>query len=245
MPILGVLLLVIQVLFAAHAVNTGRDRFWIYIIIFIPGIGCLVYFMTQVLPEIGQNRAVIRTRNSLIKSLDPQRELRRRREELEISDNIDNRLQLADECVEARLYEDAVSLYESCLRGIQENDPDIMLRIAQAHFSANEFQKAKDTLDSLKRLNPDYRSHDGHLLYARTLESLKLNQEAVREYEILANSYPGEEARVRFGLLLQSLGEHDRAREMFQQTLLRVKHAPKYYRQKEKHWTNIARTELN
>ena len=54
---------------------------WIHMIIFVPGIGCLVYFFTQVLPELSQNRTVRRAGNSLVRAVDPQHELRRRKDE--------------------------------------------------------------------------------------------------------------------------------------------------------------------
>ena len=67
--------------------------------------------------------------------------------------------------------------------------------------------KTKLTLERLIESNPDFKSADGHLLYARSLENLALLDDAIKEYEILSRSYPGEEARVRYGLLLQKTGQ--------------------------------------
>ena len=39
MPVLGGLIILIQIAFAIHAIRTGRETFWIYIIAFLPGIG--------------------------------------------------------------------------------------------------------------------------------------------------------------------------------------------------------------
>ena len=67
--------------------------------------------------------------------------------------------------------------------------------LAQAYFESSGHAKAKETLERLIASNPDYESHDGHLLYARTLEALGEVDAAIKEYEILATAYPGEEAR--------------------------------------------------
>ncbi len=88
MPVLGGLLFVIQIMSAVHVVRTGRDRYWIYLILFIPGLGCLLYFITQVLPDVGQSPTVRRAGSSLVKAIDPERELRRRKDELELSDSV-------------------------------------------------------------------------------------------------------------------------------------------------------------
>lgn len=245
MPLLGVLTIVMQVFFAVHVVNTGRDRFWIYIIVFIPLIGCLVYFITQILPELGQNKMIRKTGNSLIKAIDPQRELRKRKEEIEISDSIENRLSLGDECLEAGLLEDGLALYESCLKGIHGDDPHIMLKIARTCFQLKYFEKCRQMLEALIEKNPDFHSHEGHLLYARVLESLGLLEKAFKEYELLATSYPGEEARVRYGLLLKKEGKSVHAIEMFKETLLRAKRAPNYYRKKEKKWVKISQDNVS
>ncbi len=42
--------------------------------------------------------------------------------------------------------------------------------------------------------------------------------------------YPGEEARARFGLLLEHLGQTARAQALFAEILASVKGAPGYYR---------------
>lgn len=244
MPLLAVLLVAVQISFAIHAVRTGRETFWIYIIVFIPAIGCAVYFATQVLPELGQSRTVRTAGKRLVKAVDPQRELRRRKDQLEISDTVENRLKLADECMEANLIADAVDLYESCLREPHEGDPHIMLRLAKAQFLADRFAEARSTLDRLIELNPDFRSADGHLLYARVLEELDLMDGAIAEYDTLVASYPGEEARVRYALLLRNRGKSEQSKALFEEVMRRARQSPPYYRKREKEWIQVARNNL-
>lgn len=244
MPAVGVMLLLVQIAFAVHVVRTGREIYWIFIIIFLPAIGCLIYFVTQVMPELGQNRSLRMAGSGLARTIDPQRELRRRKEELAVVDTIENRVKLAEECIAADLATDAIELLEPCLRGGNENDPNILLTMAQAQFSAGQYQAAKETMEHLIAANPSFKSHDGHLLYARTLEALDLKERTLKEYESLAASYPGEEARVRYGMLLQRIGQTEKARQMFTESLSRAKRAPGYYRRKEREWLKLARQNL-
>ena len=67
---------------------------------------------------------------------------------------------------------------------------------------------------------------------------------AIHEYEAVVQGYPGEEARARFGLLLKRLGEHARARSLFQEILDRSDAAPQYYRREQQDWIALARREL-
>lgn len=244
MPLITILLLLVQVLFCIHVIKTGRDMFWLWIILLIPGLGCLLFFLTQMLPEMTHSRQVRYAGKNLIKTLDPHRDIRQLQDELEVSDSIDNRLALADAYIKTGQPDAAIPLYEKSLNGIHEDDPDIMFKLAQAFFISEDYQRSKEILDKLIADKPDYMSHDGHLLYAKTLEALQLTDEAIREYDQLSSSYPGEEARVRYGLLLKKTGNEDRARELFKETLTRIKRAPKFYLKKEKHWIEIASENL-
>ena len=240
MPYAYILTILIQVAFAVHVVRTGRNFIWLWVIIFVPLVGCLVYFIAEILPELGRSRAVARAKDHLVDTVDPQRELRRRRELLDVSGTVDNRVALADECVEARMFDEAITLYRESLVGIHRTDPSIMEKLARAQFEKGTHAEARAILDDLIRENPDYKSTEGHLLYARVLEALGETDAACKEYEILLGSYPGEEARVRYALLLKQRGDAGRARELFQETLTRARRAPKYYQQKEREWVKIA-----
>ncbi len=244
MPAIGVLLLLVQIAFAVHVVRTGREIYWIFIIIFLPAIGCLIYFITQIMPEFGQNRTLRKAGGGLARAIDPQRELRRRKEELAVVDTIENRVKLAEECLAAGLATDAIELLQPCLRGGNENDPNILLTLSQAQFTAEQFSASRQTMEHLIAANPTFKSHDGHLLYARTLEALDLKELALQEYAVLATSYPGEEARVRYGMLLQRIGQPEQARQLFTESLNRAKRAPGYYRRKEQQWLKLAKQNL-
>jgi len=240
MTFAAILVILIQVAFAVHVVRTGRNFFWIWIIVFVPLVGCLVYLFAEIMPELFRSQAVAKAKNHLINTVDPQRELRRRRELLEASGTVENRVALADECMDARMYDEAIALYGECLVGIHRTEPAIMEKLARAQFEKGAAAEAKAMLDDLIRENPDYKSTEGHLLYARALEALGETDAAGKEYEILRASYPGEEARVRYGLLLLKQGEQARAAELFDEALTRAKRAPKYYQDKEREWIRIA-----
>ena len=79
------------------------------------------------------------------------------------------------------------------------------------------------------------------LLLAQVFETLGRNEEALAEYETLANQYPGEEARCRYGLLLAQTGQDEKAREVFQRILLSARRSPRYYRKAQRKWIHTAR----
>lgn len=241
MTLLAGLSFVIQLALAAHCIKTGRDRSWVYLILLIPVMGSLLYVFTQLLPDVRSDPRARRAAQSLARAVDPHAELRRRQDELAASDTLSNRLALADECMDAQLFPEAQTLYESCVA--RDEDPNIRLKVASAQFAQGQFGSARETLETLIADHPDFRSTEGHLLYARTLDELD-DPAVVEEYEALLTAYPGEEPRVRFGMYLQRHGESERARELFSEAVTRARRAPSYYAKAQQKWLALARTQL-
>lgn len=239
MHILAALSFIIQVICALHAYRRGNER-WIYFIIFVPGIGCTVYFISEILPGLRHSREAKLIKSSIVKTLDPQRNVRILKENLEISDTLENRLALADACVEAGHFKEAIDIYTTALAA-DENEPRIMEKLATACFADGNYIQARQVLEDIIRYNPDYKSADGHLLYARTLEALGEFDAACNEYTVLAQTYPGEEARCRYALLLKNNGKLHEAAKLFDEVLLRARRSPKFYRTAQKQWIKLAK----
>jgi hypothetical protein len=99
-------------------------------------------------------------------------------------------------------------------------------------------------LDDLIRRNPDFKSPDGHLLYARTLEAEGNVVKALEEFAALSEYYPGAEAGVRYARLLVSAGQRPLAQQTLKALLDRAKFAPAHYRKAQREWLDEAHREL-
>ena len=86
------------------------------------------------------------------------------------------------------------------LKGIFEHDPTLLLTM-RAHFGKQDYAAARATLERLMEHNPEFKSVDAQLLYARTLEAENSLDEAERVYAALAPGFPGAEARLRYDRL--------------------------------------------
>ena len=96
MSILGILDIAIAIFFAVHAVRSGRQMYWILILILFPFLGSVVYFFAEYLPEI-RHSTVARKSTRVVKSIvDPNRELREARLAFERTPTVDNRSRLAE-----------------------------------------------------------------------------------------------------------------------------------------------------
>jgi hypothetical protein len=234
---------VLQLGCIVHAVRTHRPYYWIFILLAGSFIGIAAYFFAEVMPNLGQSRTARNALRTAHDRIDPERRKRQATRQLDVADTLDNRRRLAQESFNSGDYQQAAELYQSGLRGLYATDPELMLGLARSQFALNLHAEARQTLDALIAANPDFRSHDGHLLYARCLEALGEIPKAIHEYEALVEGFPGEEARVRFGLLLKREGRTAQASEIFKTVLKRSRVAPKYYQREQREWIGIATRE--
>ncbi len=100
------------------------------------------------------------------------------------------------------------------------------------------------TLERLTQQNPDFKSAEAQLLYARTLDAQDALDEAEREYAALAPGYPGAEARLRYGLLLKRRGKLQEAQRVLKDLLDGARLSPAHYRRAQAEWLDRARREL-
>jgi hypothetical protein len=243
--LLGLLALLLTVVAAVHAVKTGRNIFWLWIILLFAPIGGLVYFLVEMLPNMGQSPRVRRLGSELVTIVDPGRNLRKLEEELEIADTVKNRQMLARGYLRAGRYEDAIELYRRCLTGVFKDDKGLMLELAYAFFLNGAFPEAKAQLDAMGETDLGIRQRERHLLYARTLEQLGDVDGALRQYETVVKQASGEEARCRYGMLLEESGQSEAARQVFEEIVARARRSPGYYRRQQKQWIDIARQNLS
>lgn len=242
-PILLVSIL-LQITCCVHVVRSGRPLYWIVILLMFSYIAVAIYVLTAVIPDLRNDPRARSGVQRVRRSMDPGRGRRDAARRLDVSDTPENRRRLAEEHLEHGEYAQAAALYEGALRGLYRDDPGLMLGLARAQYGLGQPRQCRQTLEALIAANPDYRSHDGHLLYARALEDDGELEAALHEYEALASGYPGEEARVRHGLLLVRMGRTTEARQAFEGILRHAAASPRHYQRAQREWIERARGEL-
>lgn len=237
--------LLLQIGCAVHVLRTGRPMYWLFLLLIGSYVAVAIYLLAEILPELRHSRGARRVLRGAQERIDPERRKREASRMLEVADTLDNRLRLAEESLHAGDFRQAVDLYRSGLHGQYATDPHLMLGLARAQFALGEPAETRGTLEALIAANPDFRSADGHLLYARALEACGEVGMALEEYQAVTQGFPGEEARVRFGLLLKRSGRHAEADALFAESLKRAELSPRYYRRDQREWLDIAKREIS
>jgi hypothetical protein len=238
MPI-AVVLVLLDIMLVYHAAKTGRLQPWAFIILMVPGIGAVAYVVVELVPELLGGHQAQQARRRIANKLD--RELADR---LDATDTIVNRAALAAECMAVGRFDEARRHYDHILKLPMGEEPLYALGKAKAEFELNRSAEALTTLDDLQARWPDFRSAEGHLLYARALAEVGRTEEALEEFHAVSAYFVGAEARVRYGLLLDLVGRRTEAKVVFTELLIQMKRAPKHVRTVQAEWLAIAEKRL-
>lgn len=130
----------IQIVFIVHALRNGKNTTWIWLLIMLPYVGGIIYFVMEIVPDLRRGRLV--DPEGLLKLVDKSITVRRLKEKIVLSDTVANQLELADEYFRMGAFDDARRVYQSQLTGIYQNDRAIQLGTAKSAFLAGDFGAA-------------------------------------------------------------------------------------------------------
>ncbi|HEY7760811.1 MAG TPA: hypothetical protein VIA64_15435 [Burkholderiales bacterium] len=243
MPVLIALTAVIQAFFVFHVYRTGRPYWWAFIILSFPVIGCVAYYALEVFPGSREHRSARRAANQVARAFNPTGGLKARLEALAVCPSVANKIAAADEFMRCGVFGEAVRLYRDALTGPHADDPNLLLGLARAHVNDGTLVEAQEALARLRQLDARYRPEEARLLMARTHEGLGETEQALAEYEEVAQVYIGLEAKCRYGMLLKQLGFAVQANSVFKEMLEHAKRF-KVNLDTERPWIDTARRNL-
>lgn len=234
----------LQIITAVHVIKTGRSWYWLWIIFFFPLIGAAVYFFAEIIPGF-QRSGFQGMAESTLNALRPGREQKLLQEALEDSDTVQNRRALAEYHLSHGEAPKAVELYRSSLTGVFKDDPHVNLGLGCALVEAGEPAEAKKVLEALRKRNAAYETSKRDLFYARALEALGDEKEAIKSYEELLQKYGSEvEGACRLARLFEKTGQTDKALPLYQELVKKSKRFSAHYRKEQIAWIKMAKERL-
>jgi len=244
MSLISILIWIVQLALIVHVVKTGRSFYWIMILLFMPLIGGLAYFVIELLPQFSGSITGQKAVRSVKQTLNPGADLRQSEAAWNQSPNVDNSRRYAEALMDSGKTVEAEETINQALKGLFATEPTLLLLRARLEFESERTTEAVKTLETLQEHNPDFRSAEGHLLYARALEAEGRIDEAVKEYSAVSGYFPGVEARYRLALCLGVAGKDSAARTEFESILNDAKLAPPHFRKSQKTWLDAVKNEM-
>ena len=229
----------LQVICAIHCMRRGTQGKWLWIIIFLPLVGCIIYIFSEMRP--GRNLAA--SKIDLGAVINPSAKLKKLEDNLRFTDTFDNKIKLADAYLAAGQTDKAIELYEKSLTGAFAENEHGIAQLATAYFQKERYS---DTISSLKKI---YDTHQfarsrTHILYAKALELIGNTGAAEDEFKLMKGRYSNFEQRYEYGLFLERADRIEDAYALFEQMLDEAPHLSSMERKANRVWLSRAKEEL-
>ena len=233
--------LALEVLLIVHVFRTGRDRWWVYIIFFIPLAGSLAYLLVEVLPDLVRGRGAAQVKRTVVRALDPGRDIRRLEAALDLAPTVHNRSALAAAWMAAGQPAKAVDLYFQCLTGVYRTDRSLMIRFAEALNAAGYHDRAREVFDSIITTHGPIQDGRELLCSASTREACGDAAGAEEAYKAAVLKSPGLEARYRYIAFLRAKARQEDAEREMRIMLQGFELMPRFAKREQKAWVEAAR----
>ncbi len=128
---------IIQLIGIIHAYKSGNTN-WIFILIFLPLLGAIAYFIVEILPGLQSDKLGFLTQH-LFESRQNIQELEKN---IRVSDTFVNRTELARAYASRKNYAKAIELYQSALQGMYAEDLEVILQLGRLYFLQDLFPQA-------------------------------------------------------------------------------------------------------
>ena len=216
------LILALQGFCIYHSIKNRNSYYWIFLILFIPLIGSIIYIVTQVFSK----KDVDKIQSEITTIINPTKKIKDLEKALQFSETFQNKVNLADAYYEAGGFNEAIKYYQSSLVGNFENDFYVLKQLVLSYFKINDFDNAVICSKRIKE-NQQFTSSEAQFIYGLSLEKLGRLDEAETELRKVDKRYCNYEERFALAKFLNERGKQEDAREILNEIHTESQHINK------------------
>src|ERR1700749_1719679 len=153
-----------QAICVFHCVRKGTQQKWIWLIVFLPYIGCIAYIFTEIIPM----RDLGNLQSGLGLLVNPAARIRRLEHNLRFTDTFNNRVMLADAYMAVGRTDEAIELYTSSLTGAFTENEYVIKQLIGAYF---ENQRDEELISLAEKIlvRPEFARSKAQIQYSCAL----------------------------------------------------------------------------
>jgi hypothetical protein len=223
-----------------HVIKSRQDFYWIWLIVFLPLIGCIIYLLIHRRAMMPSARMPFNIKIPMVEVLNE----RRIERDFKYSDTLDNRIQFANVLINRGKYGDAIALLTPSLSGPLGSHMELLFTCARAHFANNEIAATTELLERAESVPNNDKFKQRNLLLAMCYEASGDHERAEARYKTAQGGFSGEEAKARYALFLKAVGRKAEAHSLFKRIIDESNVAPWAYRREQKTWRDLAKINL-
>lgn len=238
-PYFYYLTVALQIICVIHAIRKGNEQKWIYIIIFLPLVGCVAYAYT----EMFSRRSFRNVQSGMSAVVNPSGSIKKLEQNLQFSDTFNNRILLADAYLAAGQLDKAIDLYKTSLTGAFAENEHVQSQMMQAYFTKEDYE-AVIVLGKKMYKQPQFARSHIHVLYARALAYAGYFEQAEKEFNMMAGRFANYEARFYYGALLLQTDRAAEGVQLLKTILDEASHLSSVERRNNRIWFNRTKERL-
>ncbi len=216
-------------------VRNEPDRgIWIFLMIFLQGIGCFAYFFIRFLP-----RGNFGFLNSLVARFQT-KELKRLRVEAKQIGNPYHWVHYGEKLRELQQYSKAEKAYRTALEKEPENI-QALWGLAICLENQKQFEEALQIVTQVYQQDPAYKFGDVSLAYARLLLALERWKEAREHLESHVKRWRQPEGLYLLARCQFHQNDRDQAKETLEMLIMDIEASPSAIARKQKTWKSKAK----
>ncbi len=205
-----------------HAIKNRAPYYWIFIIFFLSGIGCIIYFITQVY----NNRDAEKITSELTHIINPTKKIRDLEKQLEFSESYQNRVNLADAHLENKDYPNAIKHYKEALDGNFQNDFYVIKNMIEAYHHMEDYKSVVDYGSQIKS-HTEFKKSRTQFLYGLALEKQGNISEAEENLKAIDIRFSFYNERLIYANFLLNIGKKEEAKEILESLVSEGQHMTK------------------
>ena len=219
--------LILQAIALVHFIRRRPDGIWIYIIVFLGGLGALVYIAMEVVPDLGLLRQSFDSygRRKRIKQL-----------EAVVLENpaAGNYEELADLLLDEKKFARARECYDRAITS--RGDPDPIYRRGIAEIELGDFPAAVADLEDVTARDDKYDFNRAIALLAHAYANTGRPEQAEALFQKAIERSTLSETYLNYAAFLASQNRVAEARDWAQRVLARKSTIPRYLQRRERPW---------
>ncbi len=191
------LILAVQIYCLYHVYKHQNKVYWYFIILLVPGLGSLVYLITQVFSE----RDVVKVQKDITAIVNPTKKVKDLEQKVIFADTFQNRVNVADAYFEINDIETALEKYQIALTDpSHKSDYYVNSQLIKCFFEKEQYADVIATAAIIKS-HPDFEKSTAQFYYGLSLYKVKgfdAAQEILRKVDRRYSNYEERLQLARF-----------------------------------------------
>lgn len=199
------LILILQGFCIYHAIKNRNNYYWIFLILFLPAIGAIIYLVTQVYNKNDANKI----QQEITSILVPTKKVNDLEKQLAFSETYQNRVNLADAYLEMKDYGNAITHYEVAIKDKSQKGLHETKQLVKAYYGLQDYKKVINYAEKIKS-EPEFENSKAQFIYGLALEQEEHIEAAEITLRKIDLRYSNYEERL---ILAQFLLNHNKREE--------------------------------